>query len=295
MTKKTVSTLARPTQNPIFAIAFGGMLAVAFCPRGYAQDASELSRIAWEHGPAVAQVSEQATMNLPEGFVFTHAAGAQKFLELTQNPPSGGELGIFAPEDLSWFAILSFSDVGYVRDDEKDSLDADAMLVSIQQGTEEGNKERRRRGWSTISVIGWMQSPHYDSSTRNLEWSLKGRDEEGQVVVNHFTRLLGRRGVMTVDFVAGMDSFQTQIVAFRQAMRGFTYTRGNDYLAFVTGDKVAEYGLTGLVVGGAAAAAAEAGLFKYLWKLIVAAVAGVGALLKKLFSPRRDERTAQYR
>jgi hypothetical protein len=94
---------------------------------------------------------------------------------------------------------------------------------------------------------------------------------------------------MTVDFVAGMDSFQTQIVAFRQAMRGFTYTPGNNYLAFVQGDKVANIELTGLVVGGAAAIAAKAGLFKYLWKLIVAAVAGVGGLLKKLFSPRQDK------
>jgi uncharacterized membrane-anchored protein len=234
-------------------------------------------------------------MTLPEGFVFTQADGARKFLELTQNPPSGRELGILAPEDLSWFAIFSFSDVGYVRDDEKDSLDADAMLASIQQGTEEENQERKRRGWSTISVIGWMQPPHYDSRTRNLEWSLRGRDEEGQVVVNHYTRLLGRRGVMTVDFVAGLESFQTEIAAFRQALRGFTYTPDNNYLAFVQGDKVAEYGLTGLVVGGAAAVAAKAGLFKCLWKLIVAAVAGIGAFLKKLFSPQQDQGAAQYR
>jgi uncharacterized membrane-anchored protein len=285
--------MASRTQGLVFAVAIGGILAMV--PQVHAQVASEFSRIGWEHGPAAAHVGDLATMNIPKGFVFTQAAGAKKFLELTENPPSGAELGILAPEDLSWFAILSFSDVGYVRDDDKDSLDADAMLASVQQGTEESNKERRRRGWSTISVIGWMQSPHYDSRTRNLEWSLKGQDEEGQVVVNHYTRLLGRRGVMTVDFVAGMDSFQTQIVAFRQAMRGFTYTPGNNYLAFVQGDKVANIELTGLVVGGAAAIAAKAGLFKYLWKLIVAAVAGVGGLLKKLFSPRQDKWSAQYR
>jgi len=92
--------------------------------------------------------------------VFTHKAGARRFLELTQNPPSGRELGILAPEDLSWFAILSFSDVGYVRDDDKDSLDADNMLASIQQETEEQNKERRRHGWGAISVVSWLQTPH---------------------------------------------------------------------------------------------------------------------------------------
>ena len=295
MTKKTISILNRYVGSLMATIALGGALAVTLCEQAHAQDTSAFRQITWEHGPANVRVGDQATMRLPEGFIFTHEAGARKFLELTQNPPSDRELGILAPNDLSWFAIISFSNVGYVRDDEKDSLDADGMLSSIQQGTEESNKERRRRGWSTISVIGWMQSPHYDSRTRNLEWSLKGQDEEGQVVVNHFTRLLGRRGVMTIDFVAGMDSFQSQIVAFREAMRGFSYTPGNNYLAFEQGDKVAEYGLTGLVVGGAAAAAAKVGLFKYLWKLIVAAIAAVGAFLKKLFAPRQSQGTAEYR
>ena len=57
------------------------------------------------------------------------------------------------------------------------------------------------------------------------------------------------------------------------------------------GDKVAEYGLTALVVGGAAAVATKVGLFKYLWKLllvgwklVVAALAGLGAALKRLFT-----------
>jgi uncharacterized membrane-anchored protein len=100
---------------------------------------------------------------------------------------------------------------------------------------------------------------------------------------------------MTVDFVAGPERFQTQIVAFRQAMRGFAYTPGNDYLAFVRGDKVAAYGLSALVIGGTGAVLAEAGLFKFLWKLIVAAVAGAGALLKKLFSPQQTHGTAKCR
>ena len=117
-------------------------------------------------------------------------------------------------------------------------------------------------------------APHYNSSTHNLEWSLKGRDEDGQVVVNHYTRFLGRRGVMTVDFVAGIDNFSTQLVTFKGAMDGFAYTRDNSYLAFVQGDKLAEYGLTGLVVGGTAIRQGRA--VQILWKLIVAAFAAQG-------------------
>jgi uncharacterized membrane-anchored protein len=224
MNKKTISMLTRHNQNLIFSIAFGGLLA-ALCPQIYAQDDSGLSGIAWEHGPVIARVGDQAKINLRKGFVFTHEPGARRFLELTQNPPSGRELGILAPEDLSWFAILGFSDVGYVRDDEKDSLDADNMLASILQGTEEQNKERKRRGWGAISVVGWLQTPHYDEFTHNLEWSLTCREEEeNKTVGNPYTRFLGRRGVMTVSFVAGTDTFHTQLAAFRQAMEGFSFT-----------------------------------------------------------------------
>jgi uncharacterized membrane-anchored protein len=35
----------------------------------------------------------------------------------------------------------------YVKDDDKSSLDADAMMKSIRQGTEEANAERKSRGW----------------------------------------------------------------------------------------------------------------------------------------------------
>lgn len=289
MVTNTSSNSYRYAMNQLFNIALGCALTVALCPAAQAQVASRLDRIAWEHGPAVVQVGDQATLNLPESFVFTHATGARKFLEIAQNPPDGDEVGVLAPEDLSWFAILRFSGDGHIREDEKDSLHADSILASFRQGTEESNEERKRRGWSTVSILGWVQAPHYDDRTHNLEYSLRGRQEDGEIV-NHYTRILGRRGVMLVDFVTGMDNFQTQLVAFRQAMSGFSYTSGNDYLAFVQGDKVAQYGLTGLIVGGAAATAAQTGLFKYLWKLIVAVIVGMGALLKKLFSPCQPER-----
>ena len=62
------------------------------------------------------------------------------------------------------------------------------------------------------------------------------------------------------------------------------------------GDKIAEYGLTALVVGGAGAAAAKAGLLKGLWKfllagwkLVIAAIVGLGALLKRIFFGEKQE------
>ena len=87
--------------------------------------------------------------------------------------------------------MFEFEDVGYVKDDEKDSLDANALLESIKQGTEAGNKERRKRGWATMTILGWETPPRYNETTHNLEWAIRGQSE-GEPVINHNTRLLGR-------------------------------------------------------------------------------------------------------
>jgi len=221
--------------------------------------------------------------------VFTTGPGAKDFLELNQNIPSGDELGILAPDGFPWFVVFEFDEVGYVKDDEKGSLDAKAMLETIQRGTENANKEKKRRGWTTVSVVGWIRPPHFDNDTHNLEWALALKGEEGGLTANHNTRYLGRRGVMRVNLVVDSNEMDKVLPEFRKVMRSFHYTPDNSYRAFVKGDKIAEYGLTALVVGGAAAAASKTGLLKSMWKLLVAGVLGIGALIRKLLGSRNSE------
>ena len=253
-------------------------------------------KIDWQKGPTTVRIGDEAELKVPAGYVFTAPEGAKQLLEYMQNIPSGAELGIFAPEDLYWFVIFEFEDVGYIKDDEKDELNADDLLASIRTATQEGNEERKRRGWSTMTILDWTVRPHYEASTHNLEWSLKAKDDRsGSEVVNHHTRYLGRRGVMNAELVAGPEEFATVLTDFRTTMSGFSYSAGKDYRSFVSGDKVAEYGLSALVLGGAAAAAGKAGLLKTLgkfllafWKLLVAGIVAFGAAIKRLFTGRKQ-------
>jgi uncharacterized membrane-anchored protein len=182
--------------------------------------------------------------------------------------------------------VFEFDDVGYVKDDDKDSLDAGALLDSIKAGTEAGNKERQRRGWATMTIIGWEQPPHYNDVTHNLEWAVKATSE-GQPVVNHNTRLLGRGGVMEVTLVTDPATLTETLPKFKTMLQGFEFKQGQRYAEFRAGDKTAAYGLTGLIVGGTAAALVKTGAFKWLWKALVAAFVGLSALVKKLFSRNR--------
>jgi uncharacterized membrane-anchored protein len=225
-------------------------------------------------------------VKVPEGFVFAGANDTRLIMEANQNPTTGRELGFVAPEKENWFAVFEFDDVGYVKDDDKDALDANALLESIKAGTEAGNKERMRRGWATMTIVGWEQPPHYNEITHNLEWAVKATSE-GFPVVNHNTRMLGRGGVMEVTLVTDPTKLTETLPKFKTMLQGFEFKQGHRYAEFRAGDKTAAYGLTGLIVGGAGAALVKTGAFKWLWKALVGAFLAISALVKKLFSRNR--------
>jgi uncharacterized membrane-anchored protein len=241
----------------------------------------------WQEGPSIGNLGEIADVHIPAGYVFADANDTRKIMEVMQNPVSGNELGFVSPAGEDWFILYEFDDVGYVRDDEKSSLDADAMLASIKKGTEEGNKERRRRGWPTMTILGWEQTPRYNEVTHNLEWAIRG-ESEGNPVINYNTRLLGRGGVMRVTLVTDPSTLSPTLPKFKSVLAGFSFSQGHKYAEFRQGDKMAKYGLSALVVGGAAAVAVKTGAAKWLWKLIVVAVLGIGGLFKKLFSGKKE-------
>lgn len=239
--------------------------------------------VTWEKGPTVGQLGINANVKVPEGYVFAGARDTRTIMEANKNPITNRELGFIAPAGESWFAVFEFDDVGYVKDDEKSSLDENAIFESIKKGTEEGNKERVRRGWPTMTIIGWETTPRYDEVTHNLEWAFRA-ESEGASVINHNTRLLGRGGVMEVTLVTDPETLAETLPKFKTMLQGFEFKQGHRYAEFRSGDKTAAYGLTGLIVAGGAAAAVKTGAFKWLWKVLVAAGVGVAALIKKLFS-----------
>jgi uncharacterized membrane-anchored protein len=242
--------------------------------------------VKWQKGSSVGDLGDIAQVKVPEGYVFANANDTRIIMEANQNPTNGKELGFIASADENWFAVFEFDDVGYVKDDDKDSLDAGALLDSIKAGTEAGNKERQRRGWSTMTIVGWEQPPHYNDITHNLEWAVKATSE-GLPIVNHNTRLLGRGGVMEVTLVTEPSELAATLPKFKTMLQGFEFKQGHRYAEFRAGDRTAAYGLTGLIVGGGAAALVKTGAFKWLWKAIVAAFVGISALVKKLFSRNR--------
>ncbi len=273
--------------SPALVIAQPVAPAPAESAEAPAQEPNEFTKLVdsidWKTSGS-APVGKMATIEVPEGYRYTGGPGTIKLMEMYGNLTSGQELGYISPMDLSWFALFEFADVGYVKDDEKDKLDPDHILEQLRQGQAQANSELSKRGMPTLIINGWKKEPFYNPDTKNLEWAIRLTSSDGGQMVNYKTKILGRRGVMEVVLVCGEDELDAVVPQYQKLLTGFSYKKEDSYASFEKGDKVAEYGLTGLIVGGGLLAAAKSGILSKFWKLIVAGVVGIGALLKRLFT-----------
>jgi uncharacterized membrane-anchored protein len=263
-------------------------LAVAAEPPTPDQRHAAIAALPWSPGPVGVDVGSRARLQLPKGQAFLTERDSAKFLEMTGNLPEPGESILMADR---WWAALDFADVGFVKDDEK--LDADELLKQLKSADEPGNAERKKLGMAALYTDGWVVPPHYDAQTRHLEFGLKLHAEgSNETIINYTVRLLGRTGYENVVLVSAPETLDADVQALKATLAAFDFNSGEKYSEFKQGDRIAEFGLGALVVGGAAAALVKTGFWKTIlvalaagWKLVVgvgvALLAGIGRLFKR--------------
>lgn len=255
---------------------------------------SPLEKLKWRLGPGTGNLDGRAKVAYPAEYRFVDGKGTRDLLEMTGNTTDGSEIGTLEHQEEGWWVIFEFQDIGYVKDDEKNALDADQLLASYQRGSEEDNKRRREARLPELNIVGWHTKPNYNDETKNLEWAII-HESGGEQGINHNVRLLGRKGVTKVTLVLDdVKAIDSTLPRFRALLKDFAYTTGESYAEFKKGDKVAKYGLSALVLGGAAAGAYKLGLlggllgfFKKAWKLLIFAVAGLAAWVKNLVTGKK--------
>jgi len=151
-------------------------------------------------------------------------------------------------------------------------------------------------------VVGWSLQPRYNETTKRLEWAVLARSSSGDST-NFFTKILGRRGYTSIVLVADPNSMSAATSSLDQVLTGYQFNAGERYADYRSGDKVAEYGLAGLILGGAAAAVVKTGIFAGLlkfiiagaaaaWKFIAAAAAAAIASLRSFFRRRKAKQSS---
>ena len=98
---------------------------------------------------------------------------------------------------------------------------------------------------------------------------------------------------MSVDLVVSPEYYQQALPVFNGFIGDFRYKTGHSYAEWREGDKIAAYGLTALVAGGAGVVLAKTGLLQKFGKAILLALAAGAAVVRKFFFGKGKDSTAR--
>lgn len=265
-----------------------GLLAVAI--GAHAQDPDEdsgreqqfMASLHWRDGE-IAVPQAQARFRLGQDFRYLEQADARRVLEdLWGNPPDESVLGLVVPrgrgvlDDSGWAVVVTYSQEGYVSDEDAGGIDYAELLEDMKTETADANPARKEAGYGTVDLIGWAEPPHYDAASKKLYWAKELRFEgsEGNTL-NYDIRVLGRRGYVSLNAVARMKELAEVRDGMQRLLPMVEFDAGSRYADFDDStDQVAAYGLAALIGGGVAA---KAGLFGKLGALLLG--------MKKLLIP----------
>lgn len=215
-----------------------------------------------------------ATFDLPDSFVFLDGADAERVLEAWDNPPSEDlPLGMLMPAGISpfakesWAVTVEYEESGYVSDEDAEKIDYTQMLKDMQGDLRESNPEREKQGFEPIQLIGWAAPPRYDAAEKKLYWAKELQfGDAREHTLNYNIRVLGRKGVLVLNFIAGMEQLPEIEKSVGKVLAMTEFNPGSRYVDFNPSvDKVAAYGLGALIAGKVAA---KAGLFAMLLVLL---------------------------
>jgi uncharacterized membrane-anchored protein len=250
---------------------------------GQGEQEDEGPQLPWQAGPRSLDLGHEIELDLPASYSFLAQPEAGKLLEKMGNLHNEDVLGLVIDqsEDSPWLVVVSYDEAGYVKDDEE--IDADDLLESLREGTSELNDERKQQGFSPLKLDGWDEKPHYDKAAHQLVWCLRVSDAEG-ASANFNTRILGRRGYASLNLVTDPERVGADKPHAGALLAATRFKQGARYQDFDdSSDKVAEYGLAGLVAGGIGLGAMKFGLFAKLGKVLIALlIAGKKALVPLL-------------
>ena len=255
----------------------------------------EAARAAARNGPQDIDLGAQAVLHLPDGETFIPQPQATKLLQAMGNPGDDPNLqGLVFPgaDDHRWFMTVRFQPAGYVKDDDAKDWNADEMLKSFRDGTEEANKARAKMGTPGLEILGWAQKPTYDAALHRLVWAMSlkelGAPADSPRDVNYNTYALGRDGYYSLNLITAESELEALKPVSQAQLEALQYKDGKRYADFdAKTDHVAEYGLAALVVGVAAkklGLIAMGGLFfaKFA-KVILITLAALGGGFAKFF------------
>lgn len=239
-----------------------------------------------------------AEIKVPEGYKFLDAKQSAVVLtDLWGNPPSE-VLGMLFPKDINpidenfTYAVeITYSDDGYINDEDAKDLNYDDLLNQMQEDTNASNSQRKNLGYPTMELIGWASAPFYDEVNKKLHWAKEIKFEGEEInTLNYNIRVLGRRGYLNLNAIGTIDVLPVFNKDVNQILNSVSFTEGNKYADFNPEiDEVAAYGIAGLIAGKLLSKAGFFAVILKFWKVILVALAGGFAAVKRFFFGNKED------
>ena len=210
-------------------------------------------------GPRRVELGHDLVMELPADYLYLDPPQAKQLMERNGNLWNDNLLGVVVKQDADWLITIRYTEEGYVKDDEAAKLKADDLLKQDPRRNGRGQRRARQARIQAAArgrVVGAaaLRSSGPPHGLGDAAAPRGAADES----VNFNTRVLGRKGFVAINLIDAVDAIEASKPAAAAILAATTYTPGARYEDFNgKTDKVAEYGLTALVLGGAGLAALE--------------------------------------
>ena len=205
----------------------------------------------WQDAPGAYKLpSSHAVIQLPAGETLLLGADAERYSWLDSGVEFPGTEAVLASKsDTKSLVYYEWRDEGYVNDSDWEDVDGDELLKQYRDATEASNDERSKNGFEPMHVVGWLEPPHYDKTTQTVTYALELNDKDSHWT-NAVALRLGRAGYTEFTWVGSINAFKSasgRPDLLNEALATHAFEEGYRYQDFKDGDKVAAYGIAGLV------------------------------------------------
>jgi uncharacterized membrane-anchored protein len=262
-----------------------------------------IKSLKYEPAGEVIDLGGMGKMTVPKGFKYLTGAQSKQVLEdVWGNPPSDAPLGMLFQENSSpldsassWAFVIQYDPIGYVKDEDADDVDYKELLEQMQKETEEENAERKKLGYTTVSLVGWASPPFYDKDRKTLHWA-KNLKFDGSMnnTLNYDVRILGRKGIFSLNAVGSMAELPQIKPTINHVIASVSFSEGNRYQDYDSNlDEVAAVGIGGLVAGKVLAKVGFFALLAKFWKVIIGALIVGGGAIRRFFTGKKEAVTPE--
>jgi uncharacterized membrane-anchored protein len=175
-----------------------------------------------------------AELTVPTGFKYLDSEQSSYVLTQLWGNPESETMGMLFPEyannyyPSTWAIEFSYDDEGHVKDDDAKDIKYDELLKTMQEETKASNEARVKEGYEAVELLGWASPPFYDKAAKKLHWAKRLKfGETDEETLNYNIRVLGRKGVLVLNAIGGMDDLTAIKSNINPILAAVEFTKGN--------------------------------------------------------------------